>query len=155
MRATDFHCTTAIAAAPEQVWEALTEARLTAQFWFNLRIDSTLKQGAAIALAEPDGRIAIAGEITRLERPYELAFSWRYTDLEDPASLVVLRLEALDVGTLLSVMHTDLAAESATRAVDGWPLILSGLKTLLETPIAVDFSAALPYAEPLDQIGAG
>ena len=61
----------------------------------------------------------------------------------DPPSRVTFHLEAIGVGTRLTVIHDQLEAgsQTATMVSFGWPHVIAGLKTLLETGKAVDFTA--------------
>ena len=144
----EYRYVTMIAATPEEVWRGLTTPEFTEQYWHNTRIQSDYKPGSVVEFANPDGSVGVCGEILEADYPTTLAYTWRFTRdpalQNDPPSRVTFRLEQLDVGTRLTVTHDQLAPDSATFAAvsTGWPYVICGLKTLLETNTAVDFSTA-------------
>jgi len=147
MSNSEFVYMTVIAAPPERVWEGLTTAEFTEQYWHATRVRSDFTAGATIEFLNPDDSVGVAGEIVTAERPKELSYTWRFLRnpdaADDPASLVTFRLEAIRAGTRLTVIHDRLADGSATATMVafGWPHVIAGLKTLLETGSAVDFTA--------------
>jgi len=148
MSNSEFVYMTVIAAPPERVWEGLTTAEFTEQYWHATRVRSDFTAGATIEFLNPDDSVGVAGEIVTAERPKELSYTWRFLRnpdaADDPASLVTFRLEAIRAGTRLTVIHDRLADGSATATMVafGWPHVIAGLKTLLETGKPVDFTAS-------------
>jgi uncharacterized protein YndB with AHSA1/START domain len=143
----EFVYMTVIAAPPEEVWRGLTTPEFTQQYWHNTRVRSSCDVGARIEFLNEDGSVGVAGEILTANRPVELAYSWQFTGAEsparnDPPSRVTFRLEAINVGTRLTVVHDELVegSHTATMVTFGWPHVIAGLKTLLETGKAVDFT---------------
>ena len=157
----DFVYMTVIAAPPEQVWQGLTTAEFTEQYWHATRVRSEFTPGATIEFLNPDGSAGVAGEILTADRPSELSYTWRFLRnpeaAGDPASRVTFKLEAIDAGTRLTVVHDQLAEGSATETMVsfGWPHVIAGLKTLLETGRAVDFTAPDEADCPGQQRAAG
>lgn len=143
----EFVYVTVIAAPPERVWQGLTTAEFTQQYWHATRVRSAFTPGAPIEFLNPDDSVGVAGEILAAERPSELSYSWRFIRnpeaADDPASRVSFRLEPVRAGTRLTVIHDRLEEGSATATMvsRGWPHVIAGLKTLLETGKAVDFTA--------------
>jgi uncharacterized protein YndB with AHSA1/START domain len=143
----EFVYMTVIAAPPDRVWQGLTTAEFTEQYWHSTRIRSAFTPGAAIEFQNPDGSVGVAGEVLTADRPRELSYTWRFLRnpdaVGDPASRVTFTLEAIRPGTRLTVTHDRLAEGSATATMVtfGWPHVIAGLKTLLETGTAVDFTA--------------
>lgn len=143
----EFVYVTVIAAPPERVWQGLTTAEFTQQYWHATRVRSAFTPGAPIEFLNPDDSVGVAGEILAAERPSELSYSWRFIRnpeaADDPASRVSFRLEPVRAGTRLTVIHDRLEEGSATATMvsRGWPHVIAGLKTLLETGEAVDFTA--------------
>jgi uncharacterized protein YndB with AHSA1/START domain len=137
-----------IAAPPERVWQGLTTAEFTQQYWHGTRVRSDFTPGATIEFLNADDSVGVAGEILTADHPSELSYTWRFLRdpdaAGDPASRVTFRLEPIRAGTRLTVIHDRLEAASttATMVTFGWPHVISGLKTLLETGEAVDFTAA-------------
>ena len=143
----EFVYMTVIAAPPERVWQGLTTAEFTEQYWHRTRIQSDFTPGATIEFLNADGSIGVAGEILTADRPDELSYTWRFLRnpdaADDPPSRVTFRLERIAAGTRLTVTHDKLGEGSATATMVtfGWPHVIAGLKTLLETGSAVDFTA--------------
>ena len=138
---------TVIAAPPERVWQGLTTAEFTQQYWHATRIQSEFTPGATIQFLNADDSVGVTGEILTADRPNELSYSWRFLRnpdaAGDPSSRVTFRLEPIRAGTRLTVIHDQLVEDSATATMVafGWPHVIAGLKTLLETGKAVDFTA--------------
>lgn len=147
MSNSEFVYMTVIAAPPERVWQGLTSAAFTEQYWHATRVRSDFTPGAKIEFLNPDDSIGVAGEILTAEPPKELSYTWRFLRnpeaADDPASRVTFQLEAIPAGTRLTVIHDRLAEGSttATLVTFGWPHVIAGLKTLLETGKPVDFTA--------------
>ena len=135
-----------IAAPAEKVWKGLIEAEATTQYVYGTRLQSTLKLGAPCAyLADGDFRV-VDGRILEIEPGKRLVMTWsaHWDDAvsKDAPSRVTYQLTQINATTIkLNLVHDDFADETATYAgsVAGWPLLLSSLKSLLETgtPIAV------------------
>ena len=143
----DFVYMTVIAASPEEVWKGLTTPEFTRQYWHKTRVRSDYEAGGRIEFLNEDDSVGVAGEIIRADPPNELAYTWQFTGADsaakdDPPSRVTFKLEALNVGTRLTVIHDQLeqGSETATMVTFGWPHVMAGLKTLLETGEAIDFT---------------
>lgn len=144
-----------IAATPEKVWEGLTSAEFTRQYWHKTSIQSDFKQGSSVEFITADGRVGVCGEVLHVNFPATLSYSWQFTGPEEAErethSRVTFTLERLDAGTRLRVVHDEFQVGSKTLEMvsHGWPHVICGLKTLLETNNAVDFSLAEPIDEPV------
>ena len=145
----EFVYMTVIAAPPEEVWKGLTTAEFTQQYWHNTRVRSDYETGGKIEFLNPDDSVGVAGEVLTADFPKELAYTWQFTGkdsvaLGDPPSRVTFKLERLNAGTRLTVVHDQLVegTQTASMIKFGWPHVIAGLKTLLETGQAVDFTRA-------------
>jgi len=147
---------TYIAAPAEKVWRALTEGEFTRQYFFGRRIESDWKVGAAWALMMEDGRVDSGGKVLECDPPRRLAISWRVEWLEEfrklPEAVVTFDIEPLGEAVRLTV--TQLTQPIDEKYLEGgrqgWPAILSGLKSLLETgkPLTITMNAgAAPKAK--------
>ncbi|HKW41963.1 MAG TPA: SRPBCC domain-containing protein [Gemmatimonadales bacterium] len=133
-----------IAAPAEQVWKGLIDAAATKQYVYGTRLQSSLKRGAPYAyLADGDFRV-VDGRIIEIEPAQRLVMTWsaHWDDAvaQDPPSRVTYQLTAIDpTTTKLCLVHDDFASETATYtgSVASWPLMLSSLKSLLETGKAI------------------
>jgi uncharacterized protein YndB with AHSA1/START domain len=148
MSNTEFVYMAIIAAPREKVWEALTTAEFTQQYWHGTRVSSDYKEGSSIEFINTDQQVGVSGTILKSSYPEELSYTWQFLTMDDTAtdapSRVTFKLEALDLGTRLLVIHDGLAdaPKTAEMVSFGWPHVICGLKTLLETDQAVDFSFA-------------
>jgi uncharacterized protein YndB with AHSA1/START domain len=141
-----------IKATPERVWEAITKPEFVARYFHGARLDpATYEVGSKLKSWSPD-RTALWTDNTVLEcdPPRRLVHTWR--SLYNPEfavegeSRVTWEVEAYSPGCAkLTVVHDRLEAapKTAKNVSGGWMLIISGLKTLLETgDELVDFPAA-------------
>lgn len=128
-----------VRATPDAVWRAIVDPAMTAQYFFGTAFQSSLELGAPFVYAFPGGAPAVDGTIRAIEPGRRLENSWqvRY----DPScagedSVVTWTLEPRGAhATKLTLTH-DCAQAPRTAAnvgKDGWTLVLSGLKTLVET----------------------
>jgi uncharacterized protein YndB with AHSA1/START domain len=130
-----------IRATPEKVWEAITKPEFTAQYFYGSVIDSTLEPGTPyLGFSADRSQQFVDGEVVDSDPPRLLRHTWRALYDEDmanePHSQVTWEIEPQDGGfTKLTVVHDRLEASPKTAASvgGGWPYVLSGLKSLLET----------------------
>lgn len=128
-----------IRATPERIWQALTDSELVKRYYFGSVIESDFKPGSPIVYSQADGgRTDIEGEILESDPPRRLVhtFAARWDAfVNDPPTRVAWEITPMGESCLLSVTHDRFTEENATFASTkgGWPIILSGLKTLLET----------------------
>jgi uncharacterized protein YndB with AHSA1/START domain/DNA-binding transcriptional ArsR family regulator len=128
---------TYIESTPEKVWTALTDADLTAEYWGH-RNESDWQVGSAWAHRRIDGSgIAdVIGTVAESRPPNRLVTTWSDPNGApgDQPSKVTFDIRPYQNIVKLTVTHEDLANESDRRDVgNGWPAVLSNLKSLLET----------------------
>ena len=137
--ASTFVYVTYIRTTPEQLWSALTSPEFTRQYWFGVHHESEWKAGASWKMIFSDGRVADTGEIVEIERPRRIVLRWRNEfrpELkEEGYSRCVVDIEPAGEAVKLTITHSiDRDGSKFIEAVSGgWPLILSNLKSLLET----------------------
>lgn len=132
---------TYIATSPEKCWGALTSAEFTRQYFFGQGIEADWRVGARIIYRAPDGGVHIDGKILDCDPPNYLRFTWRVASMKGldqlPDAIVSYRIEAAGEGvirlTMLEEHPTPIDARLLEGGRSGWPAILSGLKSLLET----------------------
>lgn len=130
---------TYVRTTPEKLWQTLTDPEFTQRYWFQTWQESEWKPGAAWQIVIPDGRVIDRGEIVEIEPPQRLVLTWRHEfDPELTAegySRLSYELEPQGEAVKLTVLHTIDKPESKFIAAvsTGWPMILSSLKSLLET----------------------
>jgi uncharacterized protein YndB with AHSA1/START domain len=123
----------------EELWAALTTAEFMRKYWFGMTFESDWKVGSPWRLVFPDGRIADTGEIVELDRPRRIVLTWknefRPELTAEGHTRCAIELEPQSDAVKLTISHTiDRADSKFIAAVSGgWPLILSNLKSLLET----------------------
>ena len=127
-----------IKASPEQIWDAITKPEFTERYFYGQRIEVTKDRRT---WQDGDGRVVSEGPLLEWEPPHRLVHGW--ASLYDPEmaeeeeSRVTWEIEPQEDGTsLLTVVHDRLEGAPKTAASvagPGWMMVLSGLKTLLET----------------------
>jgi uncharacterized protein YndB with AHSA1/START domain len=130
---------TYIRTTPEKLWSALTDEEFMKQYWFGIYCESEWTPGSSWKMVHPDGRISDAGEILEADPPRRLVIRWQHED--KPAlkaegySLCTMELEPTGRAVKLSITHSiDRESSKLITAVSGgWPMIVSNLKSLLET----------------------
>ncbi len=127
-----------IRATPERVWQGITDGELTSRYYFGSTISSDWRQGARFEMRSPDGtEVWIEGEVLEIDPPRRLVQTFRaHWDAEmgqQTPSKVTWEVEPTGPSTRVRVTHEDLTEAAAAQVTMGWPQILSGLKTLLET----------------------
>jgi uncharacterized protein YndB with AHSA1/START domain len=131
---------TYIAASPAKLWEAITNGQVTQQYFFGRRMESDWKVGSPWRLVMEDGRTDSGGTVIESDPGRKLAITWRVEWIEAfrnlPEAKVAFQIDHLRDVVRLTV--SDFLDESideryAEGGRNGWPIILSGLKTLLET----------------------
>jgi uncharacterized protein YndB with AHSA1/START domain len=134
---------TFIRTTPQKLWTALTSPEFTRQYWFGIQQVSEWRVGAAWKLVFPDGRTADTGEILEIDPPRRLVIKWRNEfrpELKTEGySRCTMQLEAIEQAVKLTITHVmDHAESNFIQSVsNGWPRILSNLKSLLETGQAI------------------
>ena len=130
---------TYISAPAEKVWEALTDGDRTVQYFYGTRVESTWEVGSPMKYTFPDGTVAADGEVLAFDphKRLEYTFLARWDpelEAEGPVREAWL-LEEDDGVTKLTVemYDTEPGKKAYEDFVNGFPYIMSGLKTLLET----------------------
>ena len=139
MNRSHFVYVTYIRTTPGKLWEALTDPRFIRQYWFDMTIECDWKKGSAWRIAGADGELMDSGEILEIDPPRRMVIRWRNEwspELKaEGMSRCTIELEAADEAVKLTVTHEiDRPDSGFIKAVSGgWPLILSNLKSLIET----------------------
>jgi uncharacterized protein YndB with AHSA1/START domain/DNA-binding transcriptional ArsR family regulator len=127
---------TYIRATAEQVWQALTDADLTARYWGHANL-SDWQEGSPWEHRRVDGSdvVDVTGVVVKAEPPTRLVIT--FEDLpgsqRDP-SVVTFLVEPHEEIVRLTVTHENLPNEEMLKGISqGWPAVLANLKSLLET----------------------
>ena len=127
-----------IRASAEEIWDAITKPEFTARYFYGARISVVPDAYRSLG---PDGAVWGEAQTFEFDPPRKLSHGWRSMYDPDMAaeeeSRVTWEIEARDGGyCLLTVVHDRLEGAPKTAASvsgPGWMMVLSGLKTLLET----------------------
>ena len=128
-----------IRTTPQKLWSALTEVEFMKQYWFGMHCESQWRAGSAWKMVSGDGGITDAGEIVGAEAPRRMVIRWRHEKMPELKaegdSLCTIELEPSGAAVKLSITHTIEREPSKFIAAvsNGWPGIISNLKSLLET----------------------
>lgn len=140
MASPEFVYETYIRAPAEKIWAALTTAEFTAQYFHATHVESTWQRGDPVVYRyEPGGTIAVQGEVLAAEPPNKLVISWHvlYDDdaIHEAPSRVSFHIDALDGQSRLRIVHDRFPEKTVVYdgIRRGWPWIIAGLKSLLET----------------------
>lgn len=137
--ASTFVYVTYIRTTPERLWQALTSAEFTRQYWFGMHQESEWTAGAPWQLLFSDGRVADTGTVLEIDPPKRLVLEWRNEFKPEVKaegySRCTMELEPAGEAVKLTITHAmDQPGTKFIGAVSGgWPLVLSNLKSLLET----------------------
>jgi uncharacterized protein YndB with AHSA1/START domain len=141
-----------IKTTPERLWEAITDPELGAQYSFGVAVDSDWTPGSRYESAHAAAGVAIAeGENLEVEPPHRLVQSmnalWSDDVKAEGTSRVTWEIEQVADSCRLTVTHDQLREGANDELYGGWPMILSGLKTLLETGERLTTPGSLLYAD--------
>lgn len=126
-----------IAASPEKVWQALTDAAVTRQWWRGHYPESDWKAGSSITSRFGDGSLEFHGVIRECDPPRRLSYEvldtpWSEEFSREQPNRLTFVLESF--GPLVRLTLINEATEKLVALVrGGWPALLSSLKSLLET----------------------
>ncbi len=135
-----------IRTSPERLWEAITKPEFTRRYFHQTDIASDWEQGSAVCYRNQDGSVAVEGEVLEVERPRRLSFTWHVLydpeAAKDRPSRVTWEIEPLGETCKLTLTHDEFDGETKLylSVGEGWPAILSNLKSLLETGQPLDVS---------------
>ena len=129
-----------IAAPADKVWKGIVDGEMTKHYVYGTRLETKLKKGAPYAYVGDGDFTVVDGEILDVEPGKRLVMTWQahWDDAvgKDRASRVSYELSAAGAATTkVRVVHDDFDGATATYtgSIAGWPLMLSSLKSLLET----------------------
>jgi uncharacterized protein YndB with AHSA1/START domain len=132
------HCVTYIESNLNAVWDALTNPDLTERYWFGTRIESDWKLGST-ALCYREGAVTDEYTVLAVDSPHTLCYTFHPVFAEEyraePPSQVTFTLAQAGDVVRLTMVHDHFTPDSRVypSCSVGWPMILSSLKTLLET----------------------
>ena len=139
-----------IRTTPEQLWEAITDADTRSRYQFGMQCRSDWTAGSRFEMRAGDGETLLGeGVNVEVERPRRLVQSmvalWGDDVKAEGTTRVTWEIEPVGDSCRLLVTHDQLREGANEQLYGGWPMILSGLKTWLETGELLTTPGSLMY----------
>ena len=139
-----------IKTTPERLWEAITDSEIRSKYNFGVRIDSDWTKGSKFETSHPNSGAPLGeGENLEVDPPRRLVQSatmlWSDEVKNEGTSRITWEIEPVGDSCRLTVTHDQLREDAHGELYGGWPMILSGLKTLLETGEQLTTPGSLRY----------
>ncbi|HEY8790272.1 MAG TPA: metalloregulator ArsR/SmtB family transcription factor [Actinopolymorphaceae bacterium] len=141
-----------IRTTPERLWEAITDPVIRGKFHFGNRIDSDWTAGSRLEITNPGAPGMLLGEGVNLEvdPPRRLVQTmtnlWSEHVKREGTSRVTWEIVPVGDSCQLTVTHDELRENANPEVYGGWPMILSSLKTWLETGDVLTTPGSLMYS---------
>jgi uncharacterized protein YndB with AHSA1/START domain len=140
-----------IKTTPERLWEAITDDEQRRKYNFGVGVQSDWTEGSGYAGVHHSGTRILEGENVEVDPPHRLVQTFHALWGEDVAaegfSRVTWEIEPVGDSCRLHVIHDQLAENANDQLYGGWMMILSGLKTYLETGEELTTPGSLMYAQ--------
>jgi len=139
-----------IRTTPERLWKAITDPDLRARYHFGARVESDWQTGSTYEMvhAGAEGPLMV-GENLVVDPPWKLVQTmhalWSEDASREGTSRVTWEIEQVEDSCRLTVTHAQLSEGASEELYGGWPMILSGLKTWLETGEELTTPGSLMY----------
>ena len=126
---------TYIRSTAKKTWDAITKPEFTRQYWGGMANVSDWKKGSKWQHLAKDNDPWILGEVTESAPPKRLVLTWADPDQLKDKSRVAFEIEPIEDMVCLTVTHDRFktGSDMANKVSRGWPLVLSSLKSFLET----------------------
>jgi uncharacterized protein YndB with AHSA1/START domain len=140
-----------IKTTPEKLWEAIVSDEMKQKYTFGVGIRSDWTEGSSYESVHPRAGITISeGENVEVDPPRRLVQSfnalWSDDVKAEGTSRVTWEIEPVGTSCRLVVTHDQMREGANDQIFGGWPMVLSGLKTLLESGELLDTPGSLQYA---------
>jgi uncharacterized protein YndB with AHSA1/START domain len=140
-----------IKTTPERLWEAITSSEMRQRYNFGVDVNSDWTEGSHYAASHPNApALLMEGENLEVDPPRKLVQSftalWSDDVRREGTSGVTWEIEQVQDSCRLTVTHDQLPDGANNEIYGGWPMILSGLKTLLETGETLTTPGSLMYS---------
>ncbi|MCI0414754.1 metalloregulator ArsR/SmtB family transcription factor [bacterium] len=145
-----------IKTTPERLWQAITDPEMRRKYTFGVVVQSDWKPGSSYKGEAGWGTVApstkiLEGENLEVDPPRRLVQSFRALWSDDVkkegTSRVTWEIEQIADSCRLTVIHDQLREGANSELYGGWPMVLSGLKTLLETGELLTTPGSLRYVQ--------
>jgi uncharacterized protein YndB with AHSA1/START domain/DNA-binding transcriptional ArsR family regulator len=140
-----------IRTTPERLWEAITDSETRSKYTFGNRVTADWTPGGRFEMTDKSGEFALGeGEILEIDPPRRLVQTmvalWSDDVKAEGTSRVTWEIEPVGDSCRLLVVHDQLREGANEELYGGWPMILSGLKTWLETGELLTTPGSLMYS---------
>jgi uncharacterized protein YndB with AHSA1/START domain len=139
-----------IKTTPDRLWQAITDSDQRQIYNFGVGVSSDWTNGSRYEANHPAGVSIAAGENLEVDPPRRLVQSfnalWSDDVKAEGTSRVTWEIEPIGDSCRLTVTHDQLREDANEEVYGGWPQILSGLKTLLETGQPLTTPGSLMYS---------
>jgi uncharacterized protein YndB with AHSA1/START domain len=151
-----------IASTPEKVWQALTSGEFSKQYFSGFDVELEPKAGGRFVVRAPDGSDHITGEVIEHDPPRRLTITWNvnWPGLVERLGPTLVTYEIEQAGdavrlTLIQAHDRPIDDDILSGGRQGWPAILSSLKSLLETgaPLTIKMEPPLRMLAALRALG--
>jgi uncharacterized protein YndB with AHSA1/START domain len=141
-----------IKTSPERLWEAITDSEMRKRYSFGVGVESDWTQGSEYKAGVPGVVDISSGENVEVDPPRRLVQTftalWSEDVKREGTTRVTWEIEPVGEDSCqLRVTHDQMDETANAQLYGGWPMILSGLKTLLETGEDLTTPGSLMYAE--------
>ena len=139
-----------IRTTPERLWEAITDPVIRSRYNFGAAVNSDWKVGSTLSMGVSGGGIELGeGEILEVDPPKRLVHTmvalWSDEVKSEGTTRVTWDVEQVADSCHLTVTHDQLREGANNELFGGWPMILSGLKTWLESGQLLTTPGSLMY----------
>ena len=139
-----------IRTTPERLWEAITDPEIRSKYNFGAGVTSDWTVGSPLKMGSPDADGLLGeGDVLEVDPPRRLVHTmvalWSDEVKSEGASRVTWEIEPVEDSCRLTVTHDQLREDANSQIFGGWPMILSGLKTWLETGELLTTPGSLMY----------
>ena len=139
-----------IRTTPEKLWEAITDSEIRSKYTFGNRIETDWTPGSGYTMTNPRADAPLGeGENLEVDPPRKLVQTmralWGEDVIAEGTSRVTWEIEQVEDSCRLTVTHDQLREGANDQLYGGWPMILSGLKTWLETGELLTTPGSLMY----------
>jgi uncharacterized protein YndB with AHSA1/START domain len=140
-----------IRTTPDRLWEAITDPEIRAKYNFGVAVHSDWKPASRLEMSSPRADAPLGeGEVLEAEPPHRLVHTmtalWGEDVQAEGQSRVSWEIEPIGDSCRLTVVHDQLRDGANDQLYGGWPMILSGLKTWLETGELLTTPGSLMYS---------
>jgi len=153
-----------IASTSEKVWNALTSAEFSRKYFFGNSVEIEQRVGGAYIVRTPDGALHISGEVIECDPPRKLTvtFNVNWPALVEKLGPTLVTYEIEQAGdavklTLIQSQDRTISDDILSGGRQGWPAILSSLKSVLETgqPLSIKMQPPERMLAALKEMGIG